>query len=883
MKKFLHKNLPDFIIITTFIISSLFVGVHYILADTGGASVTVDVNQCYPSAEPPGYGGSCSGTAQYNSCGDAGSSTGVKQCDGSCQTTAPNERAGYGAACTGTPDTNSCGDVGSSAGSKDCNGSCITPTKAERVGYDAICTGTPDTNSCGDVGSSSGRKDCNGSCITPTKAERAGYGASCTGTPDTNSCGDVGSSAGSKDCSGSCVTPFKAERPGYGASCTGTAQYNSCGVSGGTNGTKDCSGSCVTPDAPYTSNGSSCTGTANTNSCGMSGGTSGTYDCSGSCITPDAPSESLCSSPAVWSGYGLCSLGVKSGTCTEQTGGHATTCASLGFSAGVNTTTSGCPTSSLSINPAIVLYNGRPTLTWGSTGSTSCTTSANWSTSGNLSGSGLTDALKANATFTLQCFNGGNSSSVKSVSVTVGKLDGVCALAHSNCTAGVSATPVDGATTWTWKCNGDNGGTNASCTENKPSGSISGADCTISPGANSCNTALTVNVSDATVGAATNVTKAGNVEVVSNATINNTFPKTVGGISVSYPSTTFFLNHNMGTLGSKTINASCAANTVWNGSICESTGSITGADCTILPGESTCTTSLILDVPNPVVGAATNVTKPTNVEVISNATINNTFPKTINNIVVSYPSVTFFLNHNTGTLGSKTINASCGPGIPWDVGSSACSKPPTLGSPTDTGVSALGATLGATITDLGTPATIIERGVCYDTSPINILVPKSSNTAICTMNGDLVAGAYTVKIIGLLSPSTFYYYRGYAVNTTGTGYSAEGTFTTLVRPPSAKVLKFESDAVSGRIDFGKSVKFIWQSNNSLYGCSITSDGIPPISMTDLPSTNLVGISFKPSKTTTYTLTCDGEGGKDASSFESLKIQVGKMNPKFNEF
>ncbi|NVN97300.1 hypothetical protein HXX01_03675, partial [Candidatus Nomurabacteria bacterium] len=562
-----------------------------------------------------------------------------------------------------------------------------------------------------------------------------------------------------------------------GNSCTGTAHTNSCGVSGSTSGTLNCSGACITPDAPATTNGNSCTGTAHTNSCGMSGGTSGTYDCSGSCITPDAPSESLCSTPAYWPGYGACLNGSKSGTCTEQTGGDAVTCASLGFVAGVNTTTTGCPTASLSVNPSSVAYNGRPTLTWNSMNATSCTTSVNWSTSGNLSGSGLTDALKANATFTLQCFKNGGSSSTKSVSVTVGKLDGVCALTHSNCTDGVSANPVDGATTWTWKCNGDNGGTNASCTENKPSGSLSGSDCTISPGASSCLTSLNVSISNPTVGAATNVTKAGNVEVVSNATINNTFPKTV------------------------------------------------------------------------------------------------------NNISVSYPSTTFFLNHNAGTLGSTTVNASCEPGISWDVPSGACAKVPTLGSPIDADVTALGVTLGATITDLGTPSTLIEKGVCYGTMPN----PSLLNGATCTLNGDLVAGAYTVKVVGLLSPETYYYYRGYATNGAGTGYSADGNFTTLVRPPSAKVLKFESDATNGRIDFGKSIKLKWQSTNSLYGCSITSDGIPPINMSNLSSTNLTGLNFKPSKTTIYTLTCDGEGGKDSHSSESLKIQVGKMNPQFNEF
>ena len=47
-------------------------------------------------------------------------------------------------------------------------------------------------------------------------------------------------------------------------------------------------------------------------------------------------------------------------------------------------------------------------------------------------------------------------------------VNGVCAATHYNCTAGTSANNVNGTTAWTWECNGSNGGTNASCTENKP-------------------------------------------------------------------------------------------------------------------------------------------------------------------------------------------------------------------------------------------------------------------------------------------------------------------------------------------------------------------------------------------------------------------------------
>ncbi|MDO8521721.1 MAG: hypothetical protein Q7S08_00345, partial [bacterium] len=43
--------------------------------------------------------------------------------------------------------------------------------------------------------------------------------------------------------------------------------------------------------------------------------------------------------------------------------------------------------------------------------------------------------------------------------------DGSCALTHYDCSAGTSANPVANADSWTWACNGINGGSNASCSE----------------------------------------------------------------------------------------------------------------------------------------------------------------------------------------------------------------------------------------------------------------------------------------------------------------------------------------------------------------------------------------------------------------------------------
>lgn len=52
-------------------------------------------------------------------------------------------------------------------------------------------------------------------------------------------------------------------------------------------------------------------------------------------------------------------------------------------------------------------------------------------------------------------------------------VNGACSATHYACTAGTSANNVSGATSYTWNCNGANGGTNASCSEAKLLGTIS--------------------------------------------------------------------------------------------------------------------------------------------------------------------------------------------------------------------------------------------------------------------------------------------------------------------------------------------------------------------------------------------------------------------------
>lgn len=104
---------------------------------------------------------------------------------------------------------------------------------------------------------------------------------------------------------------------------------------------------------------------------------------------------------------------------------------------------------------------------------------------------------------------------------------------------------------------------------------------------------------------------------------------------------------------------------------------------------------------------------------------------------------------------------------------------PTVTSPTATGVTSSGATLGATVTSLGVPATLTDRGICYSLSP----TLASGNTCISATLAQIVPSAYTVSVSSL-SANTTYYFVGYAVNSTGTGYTGATPFTTSLTPIS---------------------------------------------------------------------------------------------------
>lgn len=94
---------------------------------------------------------------------------------------------------------------------------------------------------------------------------------------------------------------------------------------------------------------------------------------------------------------------------------------------------------------------------------------------------------------------------------------------------------------------------------------------------------------------------------------------------------------------------------------------------------------------------------------------------------------------------------------------------PTVTTATPTNISNNSATCGGNVTSNG-GASIIQRGICYSTSQN----PTTEDNVVTSGTG---TGSFTCHITGL-SINTKYYVRAYAINSYGTSYGSQKSFTT---------------------------------------------------------------------------------------------------------
>jgi len=100
---------------------------------------------------------------------------------------------------------------------------------------------------------------------------------------------------------------------------------------------------------------------------------------------------------------------------------------------------------------------------------------------------------------------------------------------------------------------------------------------------------------------------------------------------------------------------------------------------------------------------------------------------------------------------------------------------PTITTSLISAISASTATSGGNITGDG-GATITARGICWSTS-VNPTIADNKTT------GGTGKGTFTSSITGL-TPVTIYYVRAYAINSVGTAYGTQQSFTTLAVLPT---------------------------------------------------------------------------------------------------
>jgi hypothetical protein len=111
---------------------------------------------------------------------------------------------------------------------------------------------------------------------------------------------------------------------------------------------------------------------------------------------------------------------------------------------------------------------------------------------------------------------------------------------------------------------------------------------------------------------------------------------------------------------------------------------------------------------NPITTSA--VTTPTGITVESLNNGTKIYP-------VAYGTRNFYLYNNAIELKAVTATATCVGGTTWHDLLCMTNAVPTVTTPTATGITVSGATLGANVASAGIPASISERGICMSLSP----------------------------------------------------------------------------------------------------------------------------------------------------------------------
>lgn len=230
------------------------------------------------------------------------------------------------------------------------------------------------------------------------------------------------------------------------------------------------------------------------------------------------------------------------------------------------------------------------------------------------------------------------------------------------------------------------------------------------------------------------------------------------------------------------------------------------------------------------------------------------------NPFIDFPGLEEYIWGNN-TSGSFTVS-----------GSGTTVVAPTVTSPTSENLSSTGATLGGNITSLG-EGTITENGIYYSTTTG---FANGAGTKVTATSTATSTGAFTVPVSGL-APTTTYYYKAFATNSAGSGYSTQGTFVTTAENDS-KIVEGNVRASGETLVFGKvtgsTVKDLHIKTQYITGdltVAISGTGFT-VSTTSIPMASAqsgytLNITFNPTSAGSYNGTLTISGGSLPSNYQ----------------
>lgn len=230
------------------------------------------------------------------------------------------------------------------------------------------------------------------------------------------------------------------------------------------------------------------------------------------------------------------------------------------------------------------------------------------------------------------------------------------------------------------------------------------------------------------------------------------------------------------------------------------------------------------------------------------------------NPFVDYPCLAEYL-WGTSKDAAITLSSLCGSFETGFVagsstGCTSCSSgvAPTVTTPTYSEGSA-----GGNITSLGDPATLTENGIYYSTTTG---FANGAGTKLAASTTATAIGTFSVDVTTL--PEGTYYFKAFATNSTGTGYSAQETFTiTGAAQAPATPLVLIGTAVTNTLTCTGTKTLNLHISNLANSVSVTSSntGIVTVSpATITPEEAAVGVTLTVTKVTNGTANITISGG-----------------------